>query len=296
MRILHFSDVHLSQPWRTVPFSDWLGKRLLGASNLALGRAGAFADARQKVDALDRFRREHDVDLVIFTGDYTALGTEAELREARVAVEPLMAAPEGYVHVPGNHDLYTASVLRERRFQRHFGDTLATDLPEYRTESNWPLARLVGDDVAVVAVNSARPSPWPWLSTGKIPEPELEALELMLGDERVRNRFVFVITHYAPRLASGKDDHRLHSLVNADEFLGVCRRLERGAILFGHVHKRFHLRVPTVEPSLFCAGSTTKAGAEGLWLFEVDGGRARATAGTWSEDRYHLEPDRCVEL
>ena len=42
MRILHFSDPHLRQNWREVPLGDWLGKRALGAVNLALGRARAF--------------------------------------------------------------------------------------------------------------------------------------------------------------------------------------------------------------------------------------------------------------
>jgi 3',5'-cyclic AMP phosphodiesterase CpdA len=297
MRVLHFSDIHILGPWRSVPIRDWIGKRLAGGVNLLLGRRRHFADAPRKVAALDRFRQELGVDLVISTGDYTALGTNRELAAAREVVQPLMAAPLGFVNVPGNHDLYVLSVIREGRFLRHFGDTLETDLPEYRVDDQpWPLVRLVGEDVAVVAVNSARPNPQPWRSSGKIPPAQLEALGSVLSDPRVTDRFVFVITHYAPRLADGRPDRRLHGLVNADEFLEVCSRLPRGAILCGHVHWRYEVRVPDMRPPIFCAGSATKNDVEGLWLFDVEPGRVRATPGRWIDDGYVLEQRSAVDV
>ncbi len=188
-------------------------------------------DGYEKLVALDRFRRELDVDLVICTGDYTSLGTRAELQDARKAVEPLMQAPLGYVNVPGNHDIYVFDVLRQKRWDESFGDTFGTDLPQYVVDGGrWPFVRLVGDDVAVVAVNSARPNPQPWRSSGKIPPLQLEALERILADPVLLGRFVFVLTHYAPRAEDGVPDRRLHGLVNADE---LSRRL-RGSAARSH--------------------------------------------------------------
>lgn len=297
MRVLHFSDVHLREPAGAVPLRDWLGKRLIGGANLLLGRRHAFDDAPAKVRALDTFRREQDVDLVICTGDYTALGTRGEIQLAREAVEPLTRAPLGYVHVPGNHDLYALDVLRQKRFREHFGDTLATDLPEHLVDGGpWPIVRFAGDDVAVVAVNSARPNPRPWRSNGRIPDEQIEALGRVLADERVRGRFVFVITHYAPRLENGEPDKRLHGLVNADAFLEACRDVSPGAILCGHVHWRYSVRIDGVKPRIFCAGSATKEGAEGLWVFDVEAGRARATPGRWDGDRYVVVEDEAVDV
>ena len=297
MRILHFSDIHLLPVFRRVPLRDWLGKRIVGGLNMFVRRRPYFAAAAAKVVALDAFRRELEVDLVICTGDYTALGTLLELRTARAVVEPLMAAPSGYVTVPGNHDLYAPDVVRERRFQEAFGDKLTTDLPEFQVEGGpWPLVRLFGDDVAVVGVNSARPNRAPWLSSGTIPPAQLVVLPRILEDERVRSRFVFVMTHYAARLGDGTHDHPYHGLENADCFLAACASLPRGALLCGHLHRRFVVRIDGVRLPLFCAGSTTQKGREGLWVFDVTGENARATPGRWAGERYELELDSAIEL
>jgi 3',5'-cyclic AMP phosphodiesterase CpdA len=297
MRILHFSDVHLPARLLSIPFKDWMGKRMIGGANLFLGRARKFADGQKKLVALDRFRRELEVDLVICTGDYTSLGTRAELRDARKAVEPLMQAPLGYVNLPGNHDIYVFDVLRQKRWDESFGDTLDTDLPHYLVDGGpWPFVRLVGDEVAVVGVNSARPNPQPWRSSGKIPQRQLEALERVLADGVLLGRFVFVITHYAPRAEDGAPDRRLHGLVNADEFLAVCSDLSRGAILCGHIHRRYTVRTEGVKPPIFCAGSVTKAGDEAFWLFDVDGGQARAIPGVWRDGGYALDPSAAVHV
>jgi 3',5'-cyclic AMP phosphodiesterase CpdA len=286
--VLHISDVHVDVALAQVPWRDWAGKRLLAALVFLLHRRRTFRAVRAKLASLVRFCEEQAVDLVICTGDHTAFGTDPELAEARVALAPLMSRPAGFVHVPGNHDLYLPSALRERRFERHFGDTLTTDLPEHTVDGPWPLVRLVGDGLAVVAVNSARPNPQPWRSSGEIPDVQLRALGRVLADPRVRDRFVFVVTHYAPRLPDGRPDSALHGLVNADDFLAACRGLDRGAILHGHLHRCFRLDLPD-EPPIFCAGSTTQAEREGLWLFDVDASGATARSGSFDGAGYVLD-------
>ncbi len=290
MRILHFSDIHLRQPHMEVPIRDWIGKRAIGAANLALGRWRHFVDALVKVAALDNFRREHNIDFVICTGDYTALGTVGELTMAREAVQPLMEAPLGYAHVPGNHDLYALDVIREKRFLNAFGDTLTTDFPEYCVDDTpWPAVTLVGDDAAVIAVDSARPNPLPWRSSGRIPPAQLKSFRRILSDPRLEKRFLFVITHYAARLANGKRDHWNHGLTNADDFLAVAAEVSRGAILCGHIHRPYVLRLDNIPAPLFCAGSTTQRGRESFWVFELDNGTVSATQGRWAEGQYELD-------
>jgi hypothetical protein len=290
VRALHFTDVHVVAPYTSIPLRDWLGKRLLGGVNAVLRRNRRFAAAVHKLGRLAELVREEGIELVLCTGDYTTLGTEVEYAVARAALEPLLAAPLGYVHVPGNHDLYLPDTVRDGRFERVFADTLHTDLPEYCAPGQrYPLVRLVGDDVAVVAVQSARPNPQPWRSSGRVPAAELEALARALDDPRVRDRFVFVLTHYAPRRQDGTPDRRLHGLENAEELLAVCRGIARGAILHGHIHHCFELTVPGLSARIFDAGSTTYDGREGLWVFDVDGRRATATRGRWDGQRYVLD-------
>jgi hypothetical protein len=202
-----------------------------------------------------------------------------------------MQRPAGFVHVPGNHDLYLPSALREQRFVRAFAGTLATDLPELAGDDGWPIVRLFGEGIAVVAVNSARPNPEPWRSSGFIPPAQLAALERALAAPPVRGRFVFVITHYAPRRGDGRPDGRFHGLDNADAFLDACRGVERGAILHGHIHSSYRLDLPGL-PAIFCAGSSTHEGREGLWIFDVDDrGTRSATArrGRFDGTRYVVD-------
>ncbi len=289
IRALHISDVHVDVPFARIPWRDWLGKRVLGGGNLYLRRGKHFRRTREKLAALERFRVEHEIDLVLCTGDYTVLGTLPELVAAREAIEPLTRAPLGFVTVPGNHDVYVGDALG--RFESIFGELLATDLPQYRAGEHWPLVRLIGDSVAVVAVNSARPNPQPWRSSGMIPAPQLAALERILRDPVVRERFVVVITHYAPRLADGRPDRYTHGLVNADALLSICADLPQGAILHGHVHRCFTVRLPGVRPALFGAGSTTQDRREGLWVFEIDAEGMRAVRGAWDGSRYVLTAD-----
>ncbi|MBX9603738.1 MAG: metallophosphoesterase [Bryobacteraceae bacterium] len=289
MRVLHFSDIHLGVPLGEVPWGDWPGKRLIGAAHLLMGRRRTFSRVKQKMVELDRFRVENAVDLILCTGDFTALGTDPELADARLAVHPLMAAPLGFIAIPGNHDVYMPDGVRDRRFERHFGDTLASDLADYKVDAHWPVIRLIGENAAVVAVNSARPNPNPWKASGRIPVSQLDALARALDDPRLRDRFVFVLTHYAPRLKDGSPDRYTHGLRNADEFLAVCRGIRRGAILFGHVHECYSVRLPDNPAPLFCAGSATQDFVEGFWCFDVNGTRAAARRGRWDGAHYALD-------
>lgn len=281
IRLLHFSDPHFGLGVRRVPVRDWPGKRMVGGFNLLRGRGKKFRHAPSRIASLALFAEREGADAAVCTGDLSALGTDAELEAARQAVGPFFRARLGFVCLPGNHDLYTAAVLRERRFERHFSDGLATDLPELRVEGPWPLVRLFGDSAAVVAVNSARPNPIPWRSSGRVPEIQIEGLRVALAHEAIRDRFVLLATHYAPRRADGTPDTRLHGLRNADELLAVGAAIERGAILCGHIHRAFRVR-PEIGPEIVCGGSATMEGHEGAWWIEVRADGASIRPVRWN--------------
>lgn len=288
MRVLLFSDVHLDIPLRRIPRREWLGKRAIGGANLALFRRNNFADVAEKVQELVRFQQEQAVDLVLSAGDFTLLGTEPEYAAARNALAPMYAAPLGFVSVPGNHDLYMPDTVRKRRFERFFGDSMTTDRPDLTVDGEWPFVRFFEPNVAVVGVNSSRPNPQPWRSSGRIPEEQLVGLRAILQVPDVVSRFVFVLTHYTPRLANGKADRINHRLANAEDFLRVCSPVERGAILCGHVHHCFRVKVPKVGPEIFCAGSATVNDRAGIWVFDTSGRDVTATRGHWDGSRYVL--------
>lgn len=294
MRLLHFSDIHLENGFRDVELGRFVNKRFVGFVNLALRRRRKYRGGLAKMQALAELMVRERVDVAICTGDYTALGTEPELELARRAIEPFVRAPLGFVTVPGNHDVYLPDALP--LFEKHFGDLLVSDLPALATDGVYPLVRFFGDDVAVVAINSARPNPPIFRSSGRIPDAQLEGLRRALEHPRVRGRFVFVITHYAPRLWNGRPDSVSHGLENADALFESCAGLERGVLLHGHVHRCYSVRVPELNVPLCGAGSTTMAGREGLWVFEVREGTAKAWRGRFAEGSYSLDPSSELRL
>ena len=295
-RILHISDLHLQDGFSGVPWRRFINKRLVGLANLGLRRRRLFARAAEKVDALSDFAKDQAVDLVVCTGDYTALGTDAEIAYARRVVEPLTHAPRGFFTVPGNHDLYLEDTVRAGWFENHFGEFMRTDLPEYAVEGPWPQVWLSVDGLALIGLNSAMPNPSPTISSGRIPDRQLDALALILDDQRVRDRFIMIATHYAPRLASGQPDRPYHGLENADALLDISCAAERGVIVHGHIHWRYQVEVPESRLPLYCSGSTTHEGREGLWMFDIEEHRVMATPGRWDQSRYILEPDQALDI
>lgn len=296
MRILHFSDPHIPTPLRHVPMGKWLSKRAVGGANLLMGRYRLFAEAAEKLTSLATFKTEQKIDLVLCTGDYTALGLKHEYEKAVTAVSGLMDAPLGYVNVPGNHDYYLADAVREERFRTYFKQTLTSDLPEYQIDGPWPLVRLVSEDIAVIAVNSSRPNPLPWRSSGRVPEKQLEEMKKLSRDNRVVDRRVFIMTHYAPLRADGEKDNRLHGLLNADQFLQACSEFHRAIILSGHVHNCYQVNDHVTGQAIFCAGSATLSGKEGFWLLDVSADEVQATKGIWNGRHYELDTESSFNL
>jgi 3',5'-cyclic AMP phosphodiesterase CpdA len=289
LRLLHFSDLHLGAPVGELPASDLAPKRVLGAANLWLRRERRFRDAPEKIAALASLAAREQVDAVLCTGDYTALGSVAELAAARRAIAPLTARPGGFVTVPGNHDVYVETGTLERRFEQAFAGLLESDVPELAVDGSWPLVRLFGDDVAIVCVNSARPNPQLWRSSGQVPTAQLAALRRALDDARLRDRFVLVATHYAPLRADGRADAAWHGLVNGEALLAAIGPRPRTALVHGHLHRAFALAATAQRPPIFCAGSATDTHGGSCWLYELERTSLRAIPATWRAGQYVLD-------
>src|SRR5437016_12956354 len=105
IRLAHFSDIHVTTSplgWTT---RDWFCKRLTSWCNQLL-RSWRFARAAEIVAMLMDELPRRDIHHVVFSGDATALGFEAEIRRAaelmRVEQFPITG-----LAIPGNHDYCT---------------------------------------------------------------------------------------------------------------------------------------------------------------------------------------------
>jgi 3',5'-cyclic AMP phosphodiesterase CpdA len=295
IRILHFSDVHVQESFVTLPPTELLGKRALAYGNLWLTRGRLFKESVTKLAALARFAESERVDFAMCTGDYTAVGSEAEYKRARSAIDALSRAPLGFCTVPGNHDLYLQDTLRDARFERHFGEFTRSDWPEYVVDGPYPYVRLVSDTLAIVAVNSSKPNPNPFSSSGRIPPAQITALARVLDDPRLQGRRVIVMTHYGVLRRDGKPDSEHHGLENAAELVRTCRR-PGVMIAHGHIHGRYCHPATEERPWLFCAGSATQREREGIWLYEVDGERMIAVPGGFFGGEYVLARSEALEI
>ncbi|SFV62085.1 metallophosphoesterase [hydrothermal vent metagenome] len=287
LRILHFSDIHVDMLIRHIKWRKLFSKRAVGAMNLLRGRSKYFDNVEQKMEALVEFKEKNNIDIVINSGDYTALGLEDELKIAKELVYPLMQPPQRYITVPGNHDIYVHEGNSHYRFSEQFCSVLQNDLPEYCSGGHWPLVRLVGDDLAIVAINSARPNILPWKSNGMIPTEQLESLDKLLKDDRVKDRTIIIVTHYAPKLSNGENDTKLHGLSNSSEFLKTCSNIESGAIVCGHIHKAYRVYPKEINIPIYCAGSSTMESRENAWIYEVENKRIKAYPIRWNGKEYY---------
>jgi 3',5'-cyclic AMP phosphodiesterase CpdA len=297
MRILHVSDIHVPVPVSVIPKRDWLSKRAMGGLNYLLHRGPRFADAELKMAHLATFAEAENVDLVICTGDLTVLGTEPEHLVARRAIEPLAKRPAGFLAVPGNHDVYLKDSVEAGRFERHFGDLIVARegelMSSLATDGLYPRVWRM-KDVAVIAIESARPNPQPWRSSGRVPAAQLRGLHTALHHPSLRAHFKLVITHYAPRLWDGRPDSPSHGLDNADELLEVLRPHARTSLLHGHIHRRYALTLPGIGPTILCAGSGTERGHSGGWILEIDATQSLAHGYQHDGQRYARTGDSVV--
>ena len=132
--------------------------------------------------------------------------------------------------------------------------------------------RLLGSEVAVIGLKSARVPAVPGLSFGVIGRAQLEGLKAALKDPRLEGRAILVVVHHAPFKENGKKDRFFHGLMDVDELFALLPG-ERFAVLHGHIHHRYHHPATANRPHIFGAGSSTELDHEGYWVIEARDGK-----------------------
>ena len=240
--------------WRR---EDWLNKRLAAWANLRLlGRGYRFRRAEAVLTALAAELRGRAIDHVIFSGDATALGFEAELVRAAHLMGLDGPDPLPGLAVPGNHDYCTRSAEQSGAFERYFR---LWQKGERVGEAIYPFAQRVGP-AWLVAVNSSTANRWAWDASGGVGTEQIARLGTLL-DRLSGEGSRILVTHYPVCLASGKPERRTHGLRDLEALVKVA---ERGGIrlwLHGHRHgSYYHCRTCLAPFPVVCAGSATQSG------------------------------------
>ncbi len=273
MRFLHCSDVHITQDYFSVP--PWrLGwRRSLALFELSVGgRARKYAQARATLRQIAQDMGPLKVDHLIVSGDLTQYSTEWEFKGARESLGDVAADKRRCTVIPGNHDRYTPGAVRDGRFERYFGHLLESDLPGYAREGPFPFVRLLGEDVAIVGLSSARVPFVPGMSFGYVGRAQLEGLQELIRDPKLAHRAVLVLVHHAPRTDKNRPDKPLHGLRDGEALLRALPG-PRFAVLHGHIHRRYYHPATDTLPHAFGAGSSTEKDHEGYWIIDVRDGK-----------------------
>jgi 3',5'-cyclic AMP phosphodiesterase CpdA len=241
---------------------------------VAKGRAKAFAQAPEAMRAIVRDAERHAVDHLVLSGDLTASALPSEFAGAASALGELARDPRRCTVIPGNHDCHHPEALKKQLFEAHFGSLLSSDLPAHARLGPWPVVRLVGDELAVVALHTSLLPAIPGVAYGRVGPKQLEGLRAVLSDKALEGRAVLVVVHHAPLRADGRPDKLSHGLHDAEALLALLPG-PRFAVLHGHIHQRYLHAASSKRPHLFGAGSSTQADCRGYWLIEVSGGTVR---------------------
>ncbi len=274
VRLAHLSDVHVTVPrcgWRA---RDWFSKRLTSWANLRFRRARQFAHTDAVLAALLADLRASHFDRIVFSGDATALGFEAEVARA---ADLLGVAELPGLAVPGNHDYLTHAAHRGGSFERLFAPWLVGE----RLDGVYPFAQRVGH-VWLVAVNSAVPNRWPSDARGAVGQAQLDRLGLLL--ERLPEGPRILVTHYPIWSAAGQLERPGHALRDVEKLVEVAARGRIGLWLHGHNHGAYHHGPHGFAPfPVVCAGSATQVGLWSYGDYTIAGTHLRAVRRAFEE-------------
>ncbi len=265
VRLAHFSDIHVvaAARWR---LGDVFSKRLTTWANLRLlGRGAQFRETERVLAALRADLAERNFDHLIFSGDATAMGFEAEI--ARAAESLPLTLPG--LAVPGNHDYCTPAATRSGAFERHFAPW---QLGERLDAEVYPFAQRVGP-LWLIAVNSATANRLPHDARGAVGKPQLDRLRRLLarladidGGPRI------LVTHYPIARPCGKPEGKMHALRDVRDLLDVARAGGVDLWLHGHRHDVYHHpKSATMPIASICAGSATQTAAWSYQELAIEG-------------------------
>ncbi len=273
VRFVHLSDIHVTARPLGWKAGDWLTKRFPGWINYQLlGRKRRFRQADDVLALLMAEVRACRPDRVIFSGDATALGFEAEFRRAADLLGVTQPNPLPGLAVPGNHDYYTPGTVRAGLFERYFAPWQTGERLDGAT---YPFAQRVGP-VWLVGVNSCTANRWALDAGGSVDAPQLRRLQRLLTALAPGPRIL--VTHYPVCLAGGQRERRTHGLRNLDELVRVAAAGGVCLWLHGHRHGPYHLPDPVLAPfPVICSGSATQTDHWSYGAYTLEGRQFRAT-------------------
>lgn len=174
-------------------------------------------------EALQRFARELEPDVIVASGDFTQRAREEQFREAREFLDRLPAVP--LVVTPGNHDVPLYRVMERllsplANYQRHISESLdtVTEVP----------------GAIIVSLNST--APYHAITNGRVHRWQLDfARRAFEGSDPETFRVLVAHHHFAPP----PDFEGASAMPKAKRALDAFTAMRVDLILGGHLHRAY---------------------------------------------------------
>ncbi|PSC06859.1 metallophosphatase [Alsobacter soli] len=263
-RLAHLSDPHLG-PLPKPRLRELAGKRMTGYMNWRRGR-----DRIHDMGVLERLvadMKSFEPNHIACTGDLINIGLHGEFQVAREFLQDL-GAPDKVSFVPGNHDAYVRTTLRD--IERYLSPWMTSDNGKYE---GFPYVRLVGP-LAIVGLSSAVPT-GPFVASGSLGREQREKIANVLAFLSQQPLARVVLIHHPPYRSGSKTGRGLTDSAALEDILA-----QTGAdlILHGHNHVTSVNRImgpggkaiPVVGVPSCSAIRGTLTHRAGYHLFDID--------------------------
>lgn len=220
-RIAQLSDIHLA-PLPRPTLAELASKRVLGYISWRTRREAIHRT--EVLAALVADLHTQSVDHVVVTGDLVNISLPIEFERALAWLEQL--GPTSRVSIiPGNHDAYVSSGMREgwALWRPYMGDADSLQ--------GWPWMRSLGD-LVLFGLSTAVPTAWGFAS-GRLGAAQIARLAELMAAVPARKARV-VLLHHPPIEGWSKPRK---SLEDAYLLRAVLQRTGADLVLCGHEHR-----------------------------------------------------------
>lgn len=288
--LAHLSDPHLPMP--SARAVELLGKRVTGYVNW--WRRRAHLHVPEALAGIVADIRQQKPDHIALTGDLINISLPTEFSRAAEWLEQL-GGPQDVTVIPGNHDVYVATVWPESlglwgAYMAGDGQPPASDFDVF------PTLRRRGP-VALVGLSSGVPKP-PLFATGTLGEAQITRAEKLLADLGREGVCRVVLIHHPPLTT----ESRFKRLTDAAAFQAMIRRVGCELVLHGHNHRSEVARIggpagpiPVIGVTSASAAPDSKYGRARWHLIRIEreaaGWRFEVELRALSKDGTGCEPD-----